>query len=382
MCTKMCCFFCGRVYSSSSRRAEKTQGVSQHDTVLLVPASVIDLHQPQVCKCSQVADLKANIKGNVTVKADVKQLEDGLLEVTYAAPLTGEYRISLFVGSTAVHGSPFRMSCQQPRACEHHSRVCDSIEDAFVGEQYCLPLDTYDQFGKVFTGKADIQTDVLDGSTVLFQADVLELRPGKYEIAFTPKISGAYNLTVSFDSNRVLKGCPLVIRVRNDETCAANCKLYGAGLTQGVAGAHNVFSVQGKREPLQCSLQLCCLAIAELSPNKHHAETSMFCFAGGMTCSKTGCLHYVLQHATPKTMLAVSGETHSSLTCLALPCGLLLPTSKTTLMGKPVPAMLPAFTWCVPQAVCSMLQASTVSPWSLHCCLPSCNVVCNQFALC
>ena len=149
------------------------------------------------------------------------------------------------------------MSCQQPRACEHHSRVCDSIEDAFVGERYCLPLHTYDQLGRLFTGKADIQTDVMDGSTVLFQADVLVLGQGKYEIAFTPEVSGAYNLTVCFDSNRVLDGCPLVIRVRNDETCAANCKLYGAGLIQGVAGVHNSFSVQGESKPLPCFLPLC-----------------------------------------------------------------------------------------------------------------------------
>lgn len=226
------------------------------------------MHQPQVCKCFQVADLKANIKGNVTVKADVKQLEDGLLEVTYAAPLTGEYRISLSVGTNAVHGSPFRMSCQQPRACEHHSRVCGSIKDAFSGERYCLPLETYDQFGKVFVGKADIRTDVLDGNTVLFQADVLELGPGQYEIAFTPEVSGAYNLTISFENNRVIKGCPLVIRVRNDETCAANCKLYGAGLNHGIVGAHNIFSLQGEREPLQSSLPLCCPAIAVLSPKR------------------------------------------------------------------------------------------------------------------
>lgn len=196
-------------------------------------------------KCFQVAELKASIKGNITVKADIKQLDDGLLEVTYAAPLTGEYRISLLVGSTVVHGSPFRMSCQQPRACEHHSRVSGIIEDAFASERFGIPLETHDQFGKVFTGKADIHADVLDGSTVLFQADVLELGPGKYEIAFTPQISGTYNLVISFDNNRVLQGCPFVFRVCNDETCAANCKLYGAGLTQGTAGEHNTFSVQG-----------------------------------------------------------------------------------------------------------------------------------------
>ena len=237
---------------------------------------LVHLPQSQTSNCFQVADLKANIKGNVTVKADVKQLEDGLLEVTYAAPLTGEYRISLSVGSTAVHGSPFRMSCQQPRACEHHSRISGCIEDAFASERYFLPLETHDQFGKVFTGKADIRADILDGSTVLFQADVLELGPGSYEIAFTPEISGTYNLTISFDNNRVLKGCPMVVRVRNDETCAANCKLYGAGLTHGIAGAHNIFSVQGAIAKL-CVSALHGIAVGSL--NRHKCVLNCSCYS-------------------------------------------------------------------------------------------------------
>ena len=244
--------FRGRVHSSSSCGAQKTEGALQHERCCCQPVLVIF----QGRKCLQVVDLKANIKGNVTVKADIKQLEDGLLEVSYAAPLTGEYRISLTVGSTPVQGSPFRMSCQQPRACEHHSKVPNTNEDAFVSERYCLRLETYDQFGKAFTGKADVRADVLDGTTVLFQADVLELGPGTYDIVFTPDISGTYNLNVSFDSSRVLKGCPLVVRVRNDETCAANCKLYGAGLTHGVAGTDNMFSVQGEGAPWQSSAPL------------------------------------------------------------------------------------------------------------------------------
>ena len=195
--------------------------------------------------CCQVGDLKASIKGNVTVKTDIKQIQEGVLEVTYTAPLTGEYRVLLSVGSTAVHGSPFRMSCQQPRACEQHSRLSESIEDAFANERYSLPLRTHDQFGNIFTGKADIRADVLDSTTVLFQADIVELGPGRYEVAFTPQISGSYGLSISFDNNRVLRGCPVIVKVRNDETCAPNCKLYGAGLTQGIAGEQSIFSIQG-----------------------------------------------------------------------------------------------------------------------------------------
>lgn len=194
----------------------------------------------------QPPDLKVTIKGNVTVKADVKQLQDGTLEVCYTAPLTGEYRISLSVGSTAVPGSPFRMACQQPRACENNTHITESSVDGFANERYAVQLACHDQFGSPYTGKADMRADVLDGATVLFSADVLDLGGGRYEVAFTPEISGVYSLSISLDGHRPLKGCPLSVRVRNDETCAVNCKLYGLGLTQGTAEKPIEFSIQGE----------------------------------------------------------------------------------------------------------------------------------------
>ena len=45
------------------------------------------------------------------------------MEVSYAAPMSGEYRISISIGPTPVPGSPFRVSCQQPRPCEKLSKV-------------------------------------------------------------------------------------------------------------------------------------------------------------------------------------------------------------------------------------------------------------------
>jgi len=209
----------------------------------------------------QPSDLKVTIKGNVTVKADIKQLQDGTLEVCYTAPLTGEYRISLSVGSTAVPGSPFRMACQQPRACESNTQITESSVNGFANERYAVQLACHDQFGSPYIGKADIHADVLDGAIILFSADVLDLGGGRYEVAFMPEISGVYSLSISLDGHRTLKGCPLSVRVRNDETCAVNCKLYGLGLTQGTAGQPIEFSIQGEaavEKQLQLDLEARC----------------------------------------------------------------------------------------------------------------------------
>lgn len=93
----------------------------------------------------QASDLKISIKGSASVKHEVREKKEGL-EVTYLAPMTGEYRITLSIGSLTVEGSPFRVPCQQPRPCELQSIIALK-PNAFVGEKFVARLDCIDQFG-------------------------------------------------------------------------------------------------------------------------------------------------------------------------------------------------------------------------------------------
>ncbi len=87
---------------------------------------------------------------------------------------------------------------------------------------------------------------MVDGDTVLFPADVVPSdSEGDHLVSFTPKISGTYGLQLAFDSSRQLSGSPFRVRVKTDETVAANCKLYGPGLTRAVAGERTSFSIKG-----------------------------------------------------------------------------------------------------------------------------------------
>ena len=61
------------------------------------------------------------------------------------------------------------------------------------------------------------------------------------------QISGVYGLAIGLDCGRPLAGSPFQIRVRSDDTIAANCKLYGPQLSRGVAGEQTVFSIQGEQ---------------------------------------------------------------------------------------------------------------------------------------
>ena len=95
-----------------------------------------------------------SIKGSATVKHDVQERKEGGVEVTYAAPMSGEYRIAVSIGPTPVPGSPFRVSCQQPRPCEKLSRADWGQGVAFVGERYVASVTVADQFGDLWAGDA------------------------------------------------------------------------------------------------------------------------------------------------------------------------------------------------------------------------------------
>lgn len=103
-------------------------------------------------KCLQAADLKIAIKGSAAVRHEVKERQDGALEISYAAPMSGEYRITMALGSFSVPGSPFKVPCQQPRPCEVLSRVYYGSGQAFAGERYSTRVTVLDQFGQRVAG--------------------------------------------------------------------------------------------------------------------------------------------------------------------------------------------------------------------------------------
>ncbi len=86
----------------------------------------------------------------------------------------------------------------------------------------------------------------MDGDTLLFTADVAPSdSEGDHLVTFTPKISGNYSLALLLDGARQISGSPFKVRVKTDETVAANCKLYGPGLFRAVAGERTSFSIKG-----------------------------------------------------------------------------------------------------------------------------------------
>ncbi len=81
---------------------------------------------------------------------------------------------------------------------------------------------------------------------MLYPAEVRpSQREGAYEVSFKPEISGVYGLAVYLEGGRALKGSPFPVRAKTDETVAANCKMYGGGLTRAVAGQETSFTIQG-----------------------------------------------------------------------------------------------------------------------------------------
>ena len=63
-------------------------------------------------------------------------------------------------------------------------------------------------------------------------------------MSFKPEISATYGLAIMLQGIQ-LQGSPFKIRVRNDETIAGNCRLYGSSLAIGTAGEALRFCIQG-----------------------------------------------------------------------------------------------------------------------------------------
>jgi len=62
--------------------------------------------------------------------------------------MSGEYKVTLAVGTVTVAGSPFRVPCQQPRPSEHETTVNLRNGHGFVGEPYSAVVTVRDQFGQ------------------------------------------------------------------------------------------------------------------------------------------------------------------------------------------------------------------------------------------
>lgn len=64
------------------------------------------------------------------------------------APMSGEYKVTLSVGPSAVAGSPFRVPCQQPKPSDTESTVDLYNGHGFVDEPYKATVTVRDQFGR------------------------------------------------------------------------------------------------------------------------------------------------------------------------------------------------------------------------------------------
>ena len=76
------------------------------------------------------------------------------------------------------------------------------------------------------------------------QSSQLLRAQARLQVSFRPEISATYGLAIMLQGIQ-LQGSPFKIRVRNDETIAGNCRLYGSSLAVGTAGEPISFCIQG-----------------------------------------------------------------------------------------------------------------------------------------
>jgi hypothetical protein len=62
--------------------------------------------------------------------------------------MSGEYKITMSIGPSAVGSSPYRVPCQQPRPSDTESTVDLRNGHGFVDEPYTAVVTVRDQFGR------------------------------------------------------------------------------------------------------------------------------------------------------------------------------------------------------------------------------------------
>ena len=138
-----------------------------------------------------------------------------------------------------------------------------------------------------------LTANVLEGSTVLYLAEVRpSQREGAYEVSFKPEISGVYGLAVCLEGGRALKGSPFRVRAKTDETVAANCKIYGGGLTRAMAGQETLFTIQGHL-PIghvhgDTEARSCVICLSPLSYPSECTHQRPVCGSQTSTCQRAG----------------------------------------------------------------------------------------------
>lgn len=163
--------------------------------------------------------MRAAFKGPAAVKSEVVQ-EKGAVLVRYTTPMSGDYRLTLSVGSTTLNGGrPIHIHCQAARPDEAASVPHMGDRIGFVDEPFRALIECYDQFGnKWAAGGYALEANVLDNGRLLHPAEVTDTGDGNFELSFTPRVAAVYQLQVLLDGGRELAGSPFDIRVKSDET--------------------------------------------------------------------------------------------------------------------------------------------------------------------
>lgn len=163
--------------------------------------------------------MRAAFKGPAAVKSEVIQ-EKGAVLVRYTTPMSGDYRLTLSVGSTTLNGGrPIHIHCQAARPDEAASVPHMGDRIGFVDEPFRALIECYDQFGKKWAaGGYALEANVLDNGRLLHPAEVTDTGDGNFELSFTPRVAAVYQLQVLLDGGRELAGSPFDIRVKSDET--------------------------------------------------------------------------------------------------------------------------------------------------------------------
>lgn len=171
------------------------------------------------------------------IPAQVSKIDNDTFGVTFTPEKPGEYLIHVFLKGSPLSGSPFRLVVGNHKVDPSKIRVYGpGLKGATAGQETSFTVDAKQ------AGPGTLAIDAEGPAKLDVRCE--QQAEGVYLVSYTPKVSGKYEISITFGGENV-PNSPFRIPVSPDPntTNAGLCTSRGTGLYGGVQGRPSPFTV-------------------------------------------------------------------------------------------------------------------------------------------
>jgi len=190
------------------------------------------------------APVDVKLHGPADVPCKVKDNNDGTYDVTYEAPVAGDYTLDVKLGADDVKDAPFKVHVAPGKASAAKTTADgDGLRRVVAGTEGTFDVTVRDANNNQLAAGGNTVAAAFSKAAAPCDVGVKDNGDGTYHAAYTPTKVGAYTLGVTLDGAAIADS-PFSVEVVPAAASAKNTTASGDGLSKAVAGVPNGFDVQ------------------------------------------------------------------------------------------------------------------------------------------